>query len=319
MCCLPSFFLKGRAKGRVRSAKPDRSLRREARALVVCGVCGAMRSQAQPAVGTTAETQSGSRVIQVPECTRDVHVVRALVSVWPSGVREKADRIVMRSLFSLLVVAAKPYTRTHITQGSEHAQTPTRAQRTAHAHPHLSGTSHVREQACANPHGHSTGAATPSPEDLYADEGKRGETMCHLPGFPGSFFNQPVSILEREQRGGSATPCGQGREERGASASFFWGGATVASLARARGCVYVTRGGSANPSFAIVHVNVNVRPLCVRKDAPRPMHELGGLDDAANPLLAGPVFVATFRRRVTKLHCRPYSPKVHIAVLSHAK
>ena len=126
MCCLPSFFLKGRAKGRVRSAKPDRSLRREARALVVCGVCGAMRSQAQPAVGTTAETQSGSRVIQVPECTRDVHVVRALVSVWPSGVREKADRIVMRSLFSLLVVVARPYTYTHMVTESEAVSDPSK-------------------------------------------------------------------------------------------------------------------------------------------------------------------------------------------------
>ena len=29
------------------------------------------------------------------------------------GVREKAERIVMRSLVSLLVVAARPYTRTH--------------------------------------------------------------------------------------------------------------------------------------------------------------------------------------------------------------
>ena len=50
----------------------------------VCGVCGAMRSQAQPAVGTarTAETQSGSRVIQVPECTRDVVRTRVWLVEW---------------------------------------------------------------------------------------------------------------------------------------------------------------------------------------------------------------------------------------------
>ena len=82
--------------------------------LPVCGVCGAMRSQAQPAVGTarTAETQSGSRVIQVPECTRDVVRTRVCVAEW--GARESGPHCIMRSLFSLLVVAATPYTRTHM-------------------------------------------------------------------------------------------------------------------------------------------------------------------------------------------------------------